>query len=143
VSGAPYSYTVGAGDRLSARLPNPGTYDLSLHGINGFYRHFAGSPATTVSVTPDLDHKNGKLTLKVSTPGKNKAVTVKIADAYGGTQRLKVAGTDKLTVQTQGNGGWYDLTLTSPDDPSFTYALAGRLESAKELTSDPQLGGAA
>ena len=45
VPGAPYSYTVGAGDKLAAALPNPGTYDLSLHGPNGFFRHFAGSPA--------------------------------------------------------------------------------------------------
>jgi hypothetical protein len=76
----------------------------------------------------------------VSSPGRAKAVTVKVADAYGAGQRLKVNGTDKITIQTQGNGGWYDLTLTSPDDQSFVYALAGRLESACELTTDPQLG---
>jgi phospholipase C len=46
VPGAPYSYTVAAGDKLTTALTNPGTYDLSLHGPNGFFRHFAGSPAT-------------------------------------------------------------------------------------------------
>jgi hypothetical protein len=30
--------------------------------------------------------------------------------------------------------------LTTPSDPSFGYQLAGRLESAADLTSDPQLG---
>src|SRR5262249_43281236 len=40
VPGAPYSYTIGAGDELDVALPNPGTYDLSLHGPNGFFRRF-------------------------------------------------------------------------------------------------------
>ena len=140
VTGAPYSYTVGAGDRLSARLPNPGTYDLSLHGANGFYRHFAGSPASRVTVAPNLDHGAGKLTLKISHPGTGGPVTVKIADAYGGEQRLRVDGSDRITIDTRRSGGWYDLAISSPQDPSFAYAIAGRLESARTLTSDPQLG---
>jgi hypothetical protein len=37
-------------------------------------------------------------------------------------------------------GGWYDLTLTTQSDPTFSYQLAGRLESSSRLTSDPQLG---
>ncbi len=32
VAGAPYTYTIGAGDELAFSLANPGTYDLSLHG---------------------------------------------------------------------------------------------------------------
>ena len=48
VAGAPFSYTIGAGDELVVSLPNPGTYDLSLHGPNGFFRHFAGSAATAL-----------------------------------------------------------------------------------------------
>lgn len=38
------------------------------------------------------------------------------------------------------SGGWYDIALTTPDDTSFSYQLAGRLESRARLTSDPQLG---
>jgi phospholipase C len=142
VAGAPYTYTVGAGDRLSAKLPNPGTYDLSLYGPNGFFRHFAGSPSTALQVTPGLEHGAGKLTLKIHSPGKGGPVTVKIADAYGGDQKLRVSGTDRITIDTRQSGGWYDLAISTPDDPSFAYQLAGRLESAHELTSDPQLGGA-
>jgi phospholipase C len=44
IPGAPYTYTVGAGDHLTATLPNPGTYDLSVHGPNGFFRHFRRLP---------------------------------------------------------------------------------------------------
>src|ERR1700744_4337992 len=56
VPGAPYSYTIGAGDALDVSLPNPGAYDLSLHGPNGFFRHFAGSPASTLHVEAHDDH---------------------------------------------------------------------------------------
>jgi hypothetical protein len=43
-------------------------------------------------------------------------------------------------IDTDHSGGWYDVTLTTPSDPSFAVELAGRLESARRLTSDPQLG---
>jgi len=42
--------------------------------------------------------------------------------------------------ETAPSGGWYDLALTSPQDRSFRYELAGRLESSGHLTSDPQFG---
>jgi phospholipase C len=45
-----------------------------------------------------------------------------------------------ITVDTGHSGGWYDIALTSPSDETFSYQLAGRLESAGRLTSDPQLG---
>ena len=143
VAGAPYSYTVGAGDRLSAKLPNPGTYDLSLHGPNGFYRHYAGSSATAVQVTPELDDHAGRLTLAVRDPGHGRhgrSLMLTISDACGADQRVRVNGSARITVQTRHSGGWYDIALSTPEDPSFAYRLAGRLESAHELTSDPQLG---
>jgi hypothetical protein len=65
VAGAPYSYTIGAGDELAIALANPGTYDLSLHGPNGFFRHFAGSPATVLQVE-EHDHDAGKLRLRLT-----------------------------------------------------------------------------
>jgi phospholipase C len=69
VSGAPYSYTVGAGDDLDVALPNPGTYDLSLHGPNGFFRRFAGSPATVHEVDVHGDHGAGKLSVRITDRG--------------------------------------------------------------------------
>ncbi len=46
----------------------------------------------------------------------------------------------EITIDTRGSGGWYDVTLTAPSDPSFTAEFAGRVETAARLTSDPQLG---
>jgi phospholipase C len=146
VPGAPYSYTIGAGDDLDVSLPNPGTYDLSLHGPNGFFRHFAGSPATTLRVRTRGDHGTGRLTLRVVDGASGRAgrhrspVILTVADAYGPDRHVRLNGTEELTIDTHRSGGWYDIALTTPSDPTFSYQLAGRLESGARLTSDPQLG---
>ncbi|HEY6523052.1 MAG TPA: phospholipase C, phosphocholine-specific [Solirubrobacteraceae bacterium] len=143
VSGAPYSYTVGASHELSVQLPNPGTYDLSLHGPNGFFRHFAGSRATTLEVEVQADHSGGQLRLRLSGPhgsGHHHQTVVKVVDAYGRDRHVTLRGGGEVLVDTQHSGGWYDLARTSPSDSSFSYQLAGRLESTARLTSDPQLG---
>ena len=140
VAGAPYSYTVGAGHRIAVALPNPGTYDLSLHGPNGFFRYFAGSPATTLSVEEQGDHDVGKLRLRLTHGTHRQHVAVEIANAYGPGQRVTFHGTEEITFDTHHSGGWYDIALSTPSDASFSYRLAGRLESGARLTSDPQLG---
>ena len=142
VPGAPYSYTIGAGDELTASVPNPGTYDLSLHGPNGFFRHYAGSPATIVGVEVQTDPRAGLLVLRISGGGRRDRVplVVTVADAYGPDRRVRVHGTRDITIDTRHSGGWYDIALSTPSDPDFSHQLAGRLESGARLTSDPQLG---
>jgi phospholipase C len=144
VPGAPYTYTVGAGDHLTAALPNLGKYDLSLHGPNGFFRHFAGSPATELSVETQADDRRGRLTLRIADAhrdrGRKRRLVLEVADAYGSHRKLELRGDTEITVDTGHAGGWYDIALTTPADPTFGYQLAGRLESPGQLTSDPQLG---
>jgi phospholipase C len=65
---------------------------------------------------------------------------VKIADAYGPDRKVELHRVEEITVDTRHCGGWYDIALTTPTDATFSYQLAGRLESAARLTSDPQLG---
>jgi phospholipase C len=151
VPGAPYSYTIGAGDELTTALPNPGTYDLSLHGPNGFFRHFAGSPATVIVVESRSHPGSGHLRLRlVAAEGHNgrgrsrgrsaEPIRVRLADAYGRDREIELHGTREISIDTHHSGGWYDITLSTPSDPSFAVELAGRLESSARLTSDPQLG---
>jgi phospholipase C len=144
VTGAPYSYTIGAADKLDTAVPNPGTYDLSLHGPNGFFRHFAGSPKTVVQVDVDTNHQSGRLRLRLRLTNRGghhpPPVIVDVADAYGPDQQTEVHGTRQITIDTRHSGGWYDIALSTPSDTSFSYQLAGRLESGEGLTSDPQLG---
>jgi phospholipase C len=147
VPGAPYSYTIGAGDELAIALANPGIYDLSVHGPNGFFRHFAGSPATVLKVEARGNQDVGKLRLQLTDnrgrPGfghHRPPVVVDVADAYGTDRHVKLHGTGEITIDTRHSGGWYDIALTTQGDASFSYQLAGRLESRAGLTSDPQLG---
>ena len=146
VSGAPYSYTIGAGDRLAPSLPNPGTYDLSLHGPNGFFRQFAGSPATTIRV--DVQRRPRQRQAAAPDHRHQQARSQRLPLADGGQHRRRLwpgpadqaARHRRADVDTRRTGGWYDIALTTRSDPSFAYELAGRLESGHELTSDPQLG---
>jgi hypothetical protein len=55
-------------------------------------------------------------------------------------RRVRLHGTEEITIDTKHSGGWYDIALETPSDQSFSYVLAGRLESVHKLTSDPQLG---
>ncbi|HEX3835067.1 MAG TPA: phospholipase C, phosphocholine-specific [Solirubrobacteraceae bacterium] len=147
VAGAPYSYTIGAGDEIAITLANPGTYDLSLHGPNGFFRHFAGTPATVLQVKAHVEHDTGRLRLRLidsgDRPGRRRhqpPVLVDVADAYGNDQQVELRHSGEITIHTGHSGGWYDVALTTPSDAGFGYQLAGRLESRAGLTSDPQFG---
>jgi phospholipase C len=147
VAGAPYSYTIGAGDELAIALANPGAYDLSVHGPNGFFRHFAGSPATALQVEVHGDHDAGKLRLRLTDRGNRpgvgrhrRPVVLDVADAYGTDHQIELNGSGQITIDTRHSGGWYDIALTTQSDASFSYQLAGRLESGDRLTSDPQFG---
>lgn len=140
VAGAPHSYTIGAGHQIEVALPDPGTYDLSVHGPNGFFRHFAGSRATTLRVEEQSDHDLGALTLGVIQRHQRRPIDVDVADAYGASRHFRMDGTQEITIATHHSGGWYDITLTTPSDHTFKYQLAGRIESGAHLTSDPQLG---
>ncbi len=144
IPGAPYSYTIGAGDEIAVALANPGAYDLSLHGPNGFFRHFAGSPATVLRAEAFGIDDRGRLRIRLSVGDVRRrhrpAIVVNVADAYGTDRQIEVRGAAELTIDTGRNGGWYDITLTTPSDPSYNCQLSGRLESGTPLTSDPQLG---
>ncbi len=94
------------------------------------------------------DHGTGRLGLRVIDGGdpsgragrRRSPVIVKVADPYGPDRHLRLNGTETLMIDTHRSGGWYDIALTTPSDPTFSYQLAGRLESGDRLTSDPQLG---
>jgi hypothetical protein len=91
------------------------------------------------------DHGSGRLRLRlIDADGRSdrrrSAVIVAVADAYGPDRHLRLNGTEELTIDTHHSGGWYDIALSTPSDPTFGYQLAGRLESRARLTSDPQLG---
>jgi len=140
LAGAPYSYTIGAGDSLEASWPLGESYDVSLHGPNGFFRRYAG----TTSTTPvDVDLRSGRsgdrVHLDVTNTGGG-TVRVQVADAYSKrstTVELRAGRSRAISVDT--TGGWYDVTLTSGGDAAWVRQLAGRVETGRAGISDPQL----
>ena len=130
MAGAPYAYTVGAGDQMAAPLPNPGDADLSVHGPNGFFRHFAGSPGTALQVEEEIERRPAGSGSGSPTAAPARApLVVGVADAYGPDQRIGLHPTRQITNHTRHSGGWYDIALSNPSDASFRYQLASRLES--------------
>ena len=71
---------------------------------------------------------------------RGRSIEVHVANAYGPDRSITLHGSEELTIDTSDSGGWYDIALKTPSDKSFSYVLAGRLESGDRLTSDPQLG---
>ena len=145
VPGAPYTYTVGAGDNLTENLLNPGAYDLSLHGPHGWFRHFAGSSPSAVEIDESFDSSSGQVTLTMSlTDASGDPLVIVIDDAFSTVSRqIPVSSTPAaVVIDTSQSGGWYDLALSTAADNAFAYQLAGRVETdAFALTSDPQLDG--
>jgi len=135
-AGAPHSYTIGAGDALTATWPVTGAYDIEVHGPNGFYRRYAGDTARrdgAVRVELVREGRSQRLTVKADAP---RGTRVLVQDAYG---REQDAGRRAVVVDTTRSGGWYDLTVTVPGTP-WLRAFAGHLENGKPSVSEPALG---
>jgi phospholipase C len=142
-----WTYTVEAGKTLSGSWKVSGRYDLSVYGPNGFARYFKGrlsNHAAALRVRAHYgNHGDGSITLKVH----NVAVSgahVSIMDAYSGhsiTLHLRPGEATDHEVQLGRFNGWYDLVVTVDEDPAFEYRLAGHVETGRDSTSDPAMGG--
>ncbi|WP_369274690.1 phosphocholine-specific phospholipase C [Streptomyces sp. R11] len=139
----PWMYTTEAGksiaDTWNSAYSN-GSYDLTVHGPNGFVRYFKGSNKTA---GPEVTarHKGDDIELTFS----NKATTsvrLKIANGYGGrpaTVTVRPGDTARRTVDLQGSRRWYDLTVTTDADPKFLRRFAGHVENGRPGVSDPAI----
>ncbi|WP_236791482.1 phosphocholine-specific phospholipase C [Amycolatopsis sp. GM8] len=137
----PWSYTAGAGKRLSAQWSVSGAYDFTVHGPNGFFRRFAGNGAgVEVSARPAGD--SGDLKVLLTNSGKTTVrVTVANATGYGSTRptSYQLRPGDRVThsVDTGAAAGWYDLSVTAG---TFVRRLAGHVETGRITLTDPALG---
>ena len=139
----PSTYTIHPGRSLSGTWPTTHGYDLSVHGPNGYYRHFVGAAGRSdpqVSVRP-AGRDPSALLVTIHNPGRSE-IEIDLANAYHGHTQLRVPARTRRSVQvpTQSVGGWYDLVVTVAGDRTYERGLAGRLECGQHLTSDPQLG---
>ncbi len=140
VAGAPFSYTIGSGKKLHPELAAHGRYDVSFHGPNGYFRRFAGNthePLLEVRGRRD----GGELVLTLHNRSGHR-VHVHVADAYGRDRKVTIRkhARKKVRIGITATHGWYDVLVTVAEQPRFRRGLAGRFETGRPSTSDPQLG---
>ena len=133
-AGAPHAYTIGAGDSLTATFPVSGSYEVHLHGPNGFFRQYAGDTRTdAVTAAVRRQGTSQALLVNVASPA---GVDVVVEDAYQGTLQLKGG---LVTLDTNSTGGWYDVAISVPGTP-WRRSFAGHLVNGRASVSDPAFG---
>ncbi len=150
------NYTVSAGDSISDTWPIPGIdgkgYYLSVYGVNGFYRVFAGNendPLLQVTCRAARKNRrgylNGDIELQFDNIDKVNACEILITDdTYAKTsQSLKIAPgrMKKIIISSSGYSGWYDVKITISGKENFLRRFAGHVETGKMSITDPAMGG--
>jgi phospholipase C len=142
------SYTVEAGKQLSDTWSHTSTstYDVAVHGTNGFFRRFKdASPggATRLDVEASSDARAYEVRLALTSRGtKRQEVTVR--DRYGSRATrlsLRPGQTARHAWSLHRSHGWYDLTVTTRGDDGFEQRYAGHLENGRASVTDPVMGG--
>ena len=136
-SAPPRRYTVKAGGQLTALIPTPGAYDLSLFAPNGFHRRFNGQVS---QVVPVQWQKTGMVLINSGhTP-----LALAIRDeAYGQAAQAITLGAGQsqtLPFDLAASGQWYDISVSGE---GFSHRFAGHIETGKPSVTDPALGGPA
>ncbi|KQX16891.1 phospholipase C, phosphocholine-specific [Streptomyces sp. Root431] len=140
---APWTYTTEANKSLSDTWNTKYSKtltDLTVHGPNGFLRHFRSPGKTAVpEVTARHNATTGNLDLTL-TNATAAAVTLTITNTYAGTPQtvtVPKGGTATHTVSLSASARWYDVTVTTPSQTDFLRRLAGHVETGAPSTTDP------
>ena len=148
----PRRYTISAGDTLSDHWltsETQGSYDLSVHGPNGYMCQFQGNMAEVApkgkpnpEVTVRYDVVEGNISLSLANTGLAPCtLTIKNAYSHEALHIYSVAaGANKKDhwVLTS-SSGWYDLSVTTAEISTFLRRFAGHVETGRPSTSDPAI----
>ncbi|MFD7292966.1 phosphocholine-specific phospholipase C [Streptomyces sp. NPDC059897] len=141
----PWTYTTEAGKEVSDSWNteySEGTYDLTVHGPNGFLRAFRGPGAAKApEVTARHAADSGNLALTMTNPT-DAAVHLGVSNAYGGgseTFTVKPGTTVRHTVDLRASKRWYDVSVVSDADKGFLRRFAGHVENGQAGVSDPAI----
>jgi len=119
------------------------TYDLTVHGPNGFLRQFKGSIGGGAAEVEAKHGGGGQLRLTL-TNGTNTAVRLTVTDGYHKppAQTYLVGPRAKVAaeVRLDATNNWYDASVVSEQDAAFLRRLAGHVETGRPSTSDPAIG---
>ena len=139
----PWYYMAAAGETLSQTLPLTGAYDLSIHGSNGFFRHFKAAVASALETAIRYDAANDSLALTLTNKGTRRTILT-VTDGYSRIKphhyTLKPGMSAEHRVPLAASDHWYDLTVTKEGDRGFRRQLAGHIETGRPSKSDPAIG---
>ncbi|MDQ1034954.1 phospholipase C [Streptomyces sp. V3I8] len=140
----PWTYTTEAGKSVSDTwntASSGGSYDLTVHGPNGFLRVFKG-PGRTAGPEVTARHDGDGIELTFTNKG-TRTANLALTDGYGGRSRsfkVRPGATVRHTVDLRASRRWYDLTVVSEADGSFLRRFAGHVENGRAGVSDPAIG---
>ncbi|HEY2464173.1 MAG TPA: phospholipase C, phosphocholine-specific [Steroidobacteraceae bacterium] len=141
------NYTVEPHKRLNDTWAIVSTYDVSVYGPNGFVRFFKGSIGAKAALldvhSSYRTEEGGSLAWRIRNFGEHKASVV-VLDAYTGNNVVRLLHPDEELKDDWTCAkifGWYDLVVTVVEDPTFSYRLAGHVETGRDSFSDPAMGG--
>ncbi|WP_432383327.1 phosphocholine-specific phospholipase C [Duganella sp. P38] len=141
----PWYYTVEAGRRIDHeawRWPGE-TYDLTVHGPNGFLRQFAGRLA---GAAPALEtrYDQGNLVLLLSNRDGRAPCRFTVTDnAYGAavaSHTVAAGHVAAIACDLARSYGWYDYSIASDADPQWLRRVAGHVETGRASRTDPVIG---
>ncbi|MGW2783737.1 phosphocholine-specific phospholipase C [Streptomyces populi] len=139
----PWTYTTEAGRTISDTWNSAysgGSYDLTVHGPNGFLRTFKGA-GRTPGVEVTARHAGCDVELTLVNEGAA-AATLTLTNGYGGRPRVfrvKAGATVKHTVDLRASARWYDLSVVCDGLAGFLRRFAGHVENGRPGVSDPAL----
>jgi phospholipase C len=158
----PRRFTIEAGksldDTWSANSGGNGSsFNVSLHGPNGFTRRYVGDAALAASssVQLQLHASNTSVTFIIGALRVQKLVGCPVSfelrdNAYrlGGPWNFVLPAAEAMpivhTVDVHTSGNWYDFTVTSRSEcrpgAAFARQYAGRVETGKATITDPAMG---
>ncbi|WP_328995342.1 phospholipase C, phosphocholine-specific [Kribbella sp. NBC_01245] len=112
-----------------------GPYELAVQGPNRFWLELAGS---TTGDAAGLDVRLGTVwgrsgleLLLVNTSPRPIAVRVKSLGFGAKDQRVELRGRQTRALSWPTDQGWYDVEVTSPQDPSYRRRLTGHVETGR------------
>ncbi|QFZ73289.1 phospholipase C, phosphocholine-specific [Streptomyces fagopyri] len=139
----PWTYTAEAGKTVSDTWNSAysnGSYDLTVHGPNGFLRVFKG-PGKAAGPEVTARHVGEDVELTFTNKGAGTA-DLRLTDAYGGRPRsfkVRPGATLRHRVDLRASHRWYDLTVESATRSGFSRRFAGHVENGRPGVSDPAI----
>ncbi|MBV9315458.1 MAG: phospholipase C, phosphocholine-specific [Pseudonocardia sp.] len=150
-SGTPSSQLLNPAATSAVPLTVSGSYDVSVHGPNGFLRQFRGVATGAGGIEVTLSTAGGPtsptLRWAIINNGPSSA-KVQLSDALAG-QPARVIGVNAGETHTEewdataSAFGWYDLSFGVDGDPHFLRRFAGHLENGKPSRTYPGIAASA